>query len=75
MSEKPLHPRPRRVVDWINPAGAKKVHSLIDKVYTRKNLEMAWERVKANRIPTWGWRKLPLSCHCSLACVWTSCHF
>jgi retron-type reverse transcriptase len=36
-------------VDWINPAGAKKVHSLIDKVYQRKNLEMAWERVKANR--------------------------
>ena len=27
----------------------KKVHSLIDKVYKRKNLEMAWERVKANR--------------------------
>ncbi len=49
MSEKPVHPRPRRLVDWINPAGAKKVHSLIDKVYTRKNLEMAWERVKANR--------------------------
>ncbi len=48
MSEKPVHPRPRRLVDWINPAGAKKVHSLIDKVYTRKNLEMAWERVKAN---------------------------
>ena len=36
-------------MDWINPAGAKKVHSLIDKVYQRKNLEMAWERVKANR--------------------------
>ena len=36
-------------MDWINPAGAKKVHSLIDKVYKRKNLEMAWERVKANR--------------------------
>jgi len=36
-------------VDWINPAGAKKIHSLIDKVYKRKNLEMAWERVKANR--------------------------
>ena len=49
MSEKPVHPRPRRLVDWINPAGAKKVHSLIDKVYKRKNLEMAWERVKANR--------------------------
>jgi retron-type reverse transcriptase len=36
-------------VDWINPTGAKKVHSLIDKVYQRKNLEMAWEMVKANR--------------------------
>jgi group II intron reverse transcriptase/maturase len=36
-------------VDWINPTGARKVHSLIDKVYQRKNLEMAWETVKANR--------------------------
>jgi group II intron reverse transcriptase/maturase len=36
-------------VDWINLTGAKKVHSLIDKVYQRKNLEMAWEKVKANR--------------------------
>jgi hypothetical protein len=36
-------------VDWINLTGAKKVHSLIDKVYKRKNLEMAWEKVKANR--------------------------
>ena len=36
-------------MDWINPTGAKKVHSLIDKVYQRKNLEMAWETVKANR--------------------------
>ena len=36
-------------MDWINPTGAKKVHSLIDKVYQRKNLEMAWEMVKANR--------------------------
>jgi group II intron reverse transcriptase/maturase len=36
-------------VDWINPTGVKKVHSLIDKVYKRKNLEMAWEKVKANR--------------------------
>src|SRR6266498_3156222 len=49
MSEKPVHPRPRRLVDWINPTDAKKVHSLIDKVYKRKNLEMAWEKVKANR--------------------------
>ena len=36
-------------MDWINPTGARKVHSLIDKVYQRKNLEMAWETVKANR--------------------------
>jgi group II intron reverse transcriptase/maturase len=36
-------------VDWINLTGAKKVHSLIDKVYKRKNLEMAWEKVKSNR--------------------------
>ena len=36
-------------MDWINPTGAKKVHSLIDKVYQRKNLEMAWEKVRANR--------------------------
>jgi len=49
MSEIPVHPRPRRLVDWINPTGVKKVHSLIDKVYQRKNLEMAWEMVKANR--------------------------
>ena len=36
-------------MDWINPTGARKVHSLIDKVYQRKNLEKAWEMVKANR--------------------------
>jgi RNA-directed DNA polymerase len=36
-------------VHWINLTDAKKVHSLIDKVYKRKNLEMAWEKVKANR--------------------------
>src|SRR6202790_2533403 len=49
MSEIPVHSRPRRLVDWINPTDARKVHSLIDKVYQRKNLEMAWEMVKANR--------------------------
>src|SRR6516164_7043308 len=49
MSEIPVHSRPRRLADWINPKGAKKVYSLIDKVYQRKNLEMAWEKVKANR--------------------------
>jgi RNA-directed DNA polymerase len=49
MSEIPVHPRPRRLADWINPTGARKVHSLVDKVYQRKNLEIAWEKVKANR--------------------------
>src|SRR5713226_7174572 len=49
MREIPVHSRPRRRVDWINPTGARKVHALIDKVYQRKNLEMAWEMVKANR--------------------------
>src|SRR5499427_8939838 len=48
MSERPVHQHPRRLADWINPTGAKKVHSLIDKVYQRKNLEIAWEHVKAN---------------------------
>src|ERR1039457_4675463 len=49
LSEKPVRSQPRRLVDWINLTGDKKVHSLIDKVYKRKNLEMAWEKVKANR--------------------------
>jgi RNA-directed DNA polymerase len=49
VSEIPVHFRPRRLADWLNPTVARKVHSLIDKVYQRKNLELAWERVKANR--------------------------
>ena len=49
MSERPEHRRPRRLTDWINPTGARKVHSLIDKVYKQKNLERAWERVWENR--------------------------
>jgi RNA-directed DNA polymerase len=49
MSEIPVHSRPRRLADWINPTEARKVHSLVDKVYQRKNLEIAWEKVKANR--------------------------
>jgi RNA-directed DNA polymerase len=47
--EKPLCHSPRRLVDWLNPDGQKKVHSLVDKVYQPKNLRAAWERVKANR--------------------------
>ena len=49
LSEKPLGDRPRRLVHWLNPTGRKKVHSLVDKVYKLKNLELAWEKVKRNR--------------------------
>ena len=48
MSERPRSERPRRLADWLNPTGAKKVHSLVDKVYQRKNLELAWIRVQRN---------------------------
>ena len=48
MSERPVQARPRRLADWINPTGSKKVNSLIDKVYRKENLLTAWERVKAN---------------------------
>ena len=47
--EKPIGHYPRRLASWINPTGEKKVHSLVDKVYKKKNLEMAWEKVKANK--------------------------
>jgi RNA-directed DNA polymerase len=48
-TEKPLCQRPRRLADWLNPDGQRKVHSLGDKVYQPKNLRVAWEKVKANR--------------------------
>lgn len=48
LTEKPISHGPRRLADWINPTGARKVHSLVDKVYKRKNLFLAWEKVKAN---------------------------
>ena len=36
-------------MDWLKLTGAKKVHSLVDKVYKKKNLELAWEKVRQNR--------------------------
>jgi hypothetical protein len=36
MSEIPVHFRPRTLSDWINPTVARKVPSLIDKVFKRK---------------------------------------
>ena len=49
LSERPGSDRPRRLSDWLNPTGERKVHSLVDKVYQRKNLELAWRRVKRNK--------------------------
>lgn len=49
LSEKPDHQQPRRLADWLNPTGTRKIHSLVDKVYKRKNLELAWEKVRANK--------------------------
>ena len=48
MSEKPSPERPRRLSHWINVGQEKKIHSLIDKVYSKKNLEIAWEAVRKN---------------------------
>ena len=49
LSEKPLGNKPRRLAHWLNPTGEKKDHSLVDKVYKQKNLELAWEKVKRNQ--------------------------
>jgi len=49
LSERPGRRWPRRLAEWLNPTGERKVHSLVDKIYKRKNLEMAWEKVKRNR--------------------------
>lgn len=49
LSERPGRHRPRRLADWLNPMGERKVHSLVDKIYQRKNLQVAWEKVKSNR--------------------------
>lgn len=48
MRERPNPAWPRRLADWIKPEGAGKVHSLVDKVYSKRNLAMAWERVRRN---------------------------
>src|SRR5664279_500694 len=48
ISERPISLGPRRLAEWLNLTGTKKVHSLVDKVYKMKNLELAWERVKHN---------------------------
>jgi RNA-directed DNA polymerase len=49
ISERPRGLWPRRLTDWLNPTGVQKVHSLVDKVYKLKNLELAWQKVKRNK--------------------------
>jgi RNA-directed DNA polymerase len=50
LCEKPERHAPRRLSDYLMLEGQmQKVHSLVDKVYARKNLKLAWERVRANR--------------------------
>jgi len=50
LREKPERHAPRRLSDHLVLEGRKqKVHSLVDKVYSRKNLKLAWERVRANQ--------------------------
>ena len=48
LCEKPECHAPRRLSDYLMLEGQKqKVHSLVDKVYSRENLKLAWERVRA----------------------------
>ena len=49
LCEKPERRDARRLSDHLKLDGKKKVHSLVDKVYQRTNLKIAWKRVKANR--------------------------
>ena len=50
LSEKPISDKPRRLADWLNPTGEKKVHSLIDKVYKQKNLKL--DAIRARVVST-----------------------
>jgi retron-type reverse transcriptase len=50
LCEKPERHASRRLSDHLVLEGQKqKVHSLVDKVYSRKNLKLAWVRVRANQ--------------------------
>jgi RNA-directed DNA polymerase len=50
LCEKPERHASRRLSDHARFEGQKqKVHSLVDKIYSRKNLKLAWERVRANQ--------------------------
>lgn len=48
LCEKPITQRPRKLSHWLNIGQERKFHSLVDKVYSRKNVELAWEKVRKN---------------------------
>jgi hypothetical protein len=50
LCEKPERHASRRLSDHLVLEGQKqKIRSLVDKVHSRKNLKLAWERVRANQ--------------------------
>src|SRR6202035_94233 len=50
LREKPERHASRRLADHLTFEGQKQqVHSLVDKIYSRKNLKLAWERVRATQ--------------------------
>jgi group II intron reverse transcriptase/maturase len=49
LCEKPERHASRKLSDYLMLEGEKKVHSLVDKVYSRTNLRRAWESVRANQ--------------------------
>jgi RNA-directed DNA polymerase len=49
LCEKPERHASRRLSDYVKLNGKKKVHSLVDKIYSVENLRRAWEGVRANR--------------------------
>ena len=55
MREKPVRDRPRRLADWLNPAGDKKVHSSEEQVSKRKGLAVARFRSANLNQATRGW--------------------
>jgi len=49
LCEKPERHALRKLSDYLMLEGKKKVHSLVDKIYSCANLRRAWENVRANR--------------------------
>jgi RNA-directed DNA polymerase len=49
LCEKPERHALRKLSDYLLLEGKKKVHSLVDKIYSCENLRRAWKSVRANR--------------------------